>query len=113
MTAILRTVEQLEACPLGTEATDNEGDVVRRVAAGWTYRPRHVAPGATVTSHGMLQYAPLVCTGPAPQPLLVKLDDPALHADVWAYLEKYPRSSTGPHRAAKDILALVKKAVQA
>lgn len=114
MTRILRTAAEMDTCPVGTEAVDKDDDVARRVVGGWTYRPRHVevlsGPGV-IPSGVMLQYGPLVTIND-PQPEgLAKLDGAALHQEVWEYMEKYPHSGTGPYHSAKEILAMIKKAV--
>lgn len=114
MPKIIRTPAELEALPNGTEVVDNDGDTLRRVEGGMTYR----AAGAHVTKQDihpcstLTPYMPMVASTAGVSPL----DSPTLPGLIRDYLEQefMPRYSGVDRtaymtRAADDIIRIAKE----
>lgn len=107
MTKIIREAMELQALPVGTELVDKDGDNLRRVAGGITYR----AMGAPVTEHDIHpchtlgSYMPMIVTTPDDRSYL---DDPELLEKVALHLfrDALPGDFMG---TATDVLALIKE----
>lgn len=88
MSQVIRMVSDLAKLPVGTKVLDKDGDVLRRVPEGWTYRntDQLTNPGSVMHHRLLGQYMPMVTLDePAP---LAMLDEPALHQVISDYIEQ-------------------------